>query len=224
MTSCLITDYAKAVSPWSALPSASFSQWVTSLTVLGLTPSVPALQGAVNACKARKLGQPGRTCVVVFVTDGEPTECDPNGQAAMTTLGAIAADSWANGIAVHGIAFPNMTSVGTQLLNYVAQQGGTVAPTTVYSAAQLTTLLQTIQGSTVSCSFAKPPGTVDTVSFAPTNGPAIALPRVPDASQCAGDAYYFDNNANPTQLLMCPATCQKLKADSSAKLNVKVCS
>jgi uncharacterized protein YegL len=224
VTSCLVTDYAKSPVPWSSLPSATFSQWVSSLVVLGLTPSVPALQGAVNACKARKLGQPGRTCVVIFATDGEPTDCDPIGQAAMTTLGAIAADAWANGIAVHGIAFPNMTTVGTQLLNYIAQQGGTVAPTTVSTAAQLTTLLQTIQGSTVSCAFAKPPGTIDTVTLSPTSGPVIALPRVMDASQCAGDAYYYDNNANPTQLLMCPATCQKLKADPAAKLNVKACS
>jgi hypothetical protein len=224
VTSCVPSDYSKSVVPWSALPSTAFSQWVSALVVLGLTPSVPALQGAVSACKTRKLSQPGRTCMVIFVTDGEPTECDPNGQAAMTTLGAIAADAWANGIAVHGIAFPNMTSVGTSLLNYIAQQGGTGAPTTVYSASQLTTLLQTIQGSAVSCTFAKPPGTLDTVQLTPTNGPAVILPRVLDASQCAGDAYYYDNNTTPTQIVMCPTTCQKLKADPSAKLDVKACS
>jgi hypothetical protein len=210
--------------PWGALPSASFSQWVNSLVVLGLTPSVPALQGAVNACKTRKLSQPGRTCMVIFVTDGEPTECDPNGQAAMTTLGAIAADAWSNGIPVHAVAFPNMTSVGTSLLNYIAQQGGTGTPTTVTSASQLTTLLQTIQGSSVSCSFTKPQGTLDAVQLLPTSAAPIALPRVLDATQCAGDAYYFDNNTAPTQIQLCPTTCQRVKLDPGAKLDVKVCS
>lgn len=220
--SCVPSDYATSVVPWSALPSPAFTSWVSGLVANNLTPTIPALQGAINACKTRLLSQPAHKCVVVFATDGEPTECDPNNNAKVE-LGAMSAAAYSAGIPIYAIGFPNLSAIGADILAYVAQQGGTGSPTTVQTGAQMNAALKSIQASVISCTFTKPAGTIAQVDYAPTSGPTLPLPQVLDSTQCAGDAWYFDNNATPTQILVCPATCNRFKTDPASKLDVKTC-
>lgn len=80
------------------------------------------------------------------------------------------------------------------------------------------------------CSFAMPnragagPVDPDTVGmrFTPSNGTPVDLQRVQDASQCSGNAWYFDDNSAPTRLLLCADTCSAVRADQGGKLEVVV--
>lgn len=79
----------------------------------------------------------------------------------------------------------------------------------------------------LACEFTMPTssqGTVDpnnvSMTFTPSNGMGVTLPRVNDASQCAGDEWYYDNNMNPTKLILCPNACTSVKADPAGKINI----
>ncbi|MEZ4226605.1 MAG: hypothetical protein R3B13_37000 [Polyangiaceae bacterium] len=90
-----------------------------------------------------------------------------------------------------------------------------------------------VQGSKVSCDYTVPdPGggqTLDpnkvNVDYLPGgNPPAQAIYRVDDLSKCKGGGsggWYFDNNAAPTKILLCPATCTAVQSDANAKIDVK---
>ncbi|MFW5741343.1 MAG: hypothetical protein ACOC1F_13365, partial [Myxococcota bacterium] len=69
---CDASAYATPAVPWAILPDPGLAGWIDGLSAEGYTPSVPALQGAVDACKARMAAEAGRKCAVVFVSDGEP--------------------------------------------------------------------------------------------------------------------------------------------------------
>ena len=53
---------------------------------------------------------------------------------------------------------------------------------------------------------------------------ATSLTQVTDPSKCASvqNAWYYDDNANPTKIIFCPATCTSAGADTSGKVEVAV--
>ena len=55
-------------------------------------------------------------------------------------------------------------------------------------------------------------------------GTKKTLTQVTDASKCASvaDAWYYDDNANPTKILFCPATCSTAGTDTEGKLEIAV--
>ena len=50
--------------------------------------------------------------------------------------------------------------------------------------------------------------------------PPVLIPKVSSSAQCSGDGWYYDNNTNPTQVNLCPATCTKVQADPKAKIDL----
>jgi hypothetical protein len=82
------------------------------------------------------------------------------------------------------------------------------------------------------CEFAFPkaqsgqadPSTV-VVNYTPGGGAvATALTQVTDQSKCGSvaNAWYYDDNANPTKILFCPSTCAGAGADTAGKLEIAV--
>ena len=230
--SCNAADYANPAVAWGQLPYPGFANWVNGLAATGYTPSVPALQGAVNACKARLQSVPNHKCVVVFVTDGNPEgNCPPTLAAAQTPLGNIAADSCANGIPVFSIGFPNLPTLGQNIINTIAQQGCTGQAFIIQSGSmgsQFTDQLKAIQQASLGCEFLMPQsdgGLVDPnqvrLTYTPGGGGAPQdIPRVDDASQCSGAGWYYDNNNAPSKLILCPDTCNTVKNDPTGEVNV----
>jgi hypothetical protein len=53
---------------------------------------------------------------------------------------------------------------------------------------------------------------------------ATALTQVTDQSKCGAvaNAWYYDDNANPTKIVFCPATCTSAGADTAGKVEVAV--
>lgn len=83
------------------------------------------------------------------------------------------------------------------------------------------------------CEFAFPKaqggGTSDpqkvVVNYTPGGGGAQkALTQVTDASKCGtiADAWYYDDNANPTKIVFCPTTCSGAGADTGGKIEIAV--
>src|SRR5664280_67859 len=79
---CSPSTYEQPAVPMDFLPNNAtpLVQAVTDERNLlgGLTPTVPALQGALQFAQKWQTANPSHATAVVFVTDGYPTECDPD--------------------------------------------------------------------------------------------------------------------------------------------------
>lgn len=63
------------------------------------------------------------------------------------------------------------------------------------------------------------------VTYTPGPGGAKkTLTQVTDATKCASvaDAWYYDDNANPTKILFCPTTCTSAGVDTEGKVEIAV--
>lgn len=231
---CASSAYGSPAVPWGVLPYPSFNAWVNGLTATGYTPSVPGLQGAVDACKARIAAQPTHKCVVVFVTDGNPEgNCPPTGSSAQTPLGNIAAGAFAAGIPVFAIGFPGLPALGQGIINHVASQGGTGSAFIISGGnigQQFTAQLQAIQSKTLGCEYLMPTttqGTIDPnkvqVDFVSGGGNPQTIGKVANAAACGpSGGWYYDNPANPKLIKLCPSTCTAVQSDPKGKVEINL--
>ncbi|MCP4606443.1 MAG: hypothetical protein GY847_39045 [Proteobacteria bacterium] len=227
---CLAATYSvpAVLGQWGVLPYPDFvNNWVKILSPSGNTPSVPALQGAVNACKTRITNQPDHKCVVVYVTDGAPTICLPDGVTHSSSndhddwddewvtmesvMGDIAGDSDSNGIPVFTIGFPNLLpSEAQDLIDEIASRGGTDTAFIIQAGnvgAQFTDRLLEIQKESVGCEFGMPSFSTDGVEtdeariiFEPSSGGTpVEYTKVADEAACGtGAGEFFYYNDNTT--------------------------
>ena len=192
------------------------------------TPTGPALQGAINHSKQWAMTHPGHNVVVVLATDGEPTGCTPSdipGIANVAAQGVNGSPSIKTFVIGVGPLLSN--------LNAIAAGGGTGQAFLVSDAnvvQQFQAALESIQQSVLGCEYAIPQpmaGTLDynkvNVQYTPGNGgaPQVIL-NVPDAAGCdpASGGWYYDSNASPTKIVLCPQTCGPIKADATGKLDI----
>jgi hypothetical protein len=227
---CMDATYSTPEVPIAALPG-NASAIVSSLTATvpgGQTPAKPALQGAVDYMTGWLLQNPTHAGVVVLATDGQPNDC----ASTVDNVASIAQ-------AAAGDTPPILTfviGVGTSLTNLdqIAAAGGTkkafIVDTTGNVTQQFIDALNAIRGGAIACEYLIPKpeaGTIDpgkvNVSYTPGDGsPAETFNYVKDEASCPanGDAWYYDNPANPTKVILCPATCDKVKQDSKAEVKV----
>jgi hypothetical protein len=192
------------------------------------TPTSAALQGAVDHAKTWQTAHPDHVVVAVLATDGDPTECDTD----LNNINAIAAGA-ANG---NPKIRTFVIGVGSSLsaLNGIAAAGGTqsafIVDTNQNTNQQFLAALNAIQGSALSCSYTVPVPTMGTpdygavnVQYTPGNGGSpVLIPNVSDKAHCPaqGDAWYYDNPAAPTQIILCDPSCNKIEADTMGKVDV----
>lgn len=60
------------------------------------------------------------------------------------------------------------------------------------------------------------------MTFTPTGGMPVDVPRVTDAASCNGPGWHYDDNVTPTKLLLCPDSCATVKADDGGKIDILV--
>ncbi len=228
--SCTASDYAGASVEIAPLPGVS-TMIVSSLNAHSPTTSTPtsaALQGAIDHAKAWSSGHAGDTVVVVFATDGDPSECDTN----LTNIDAIAAAGKAGTPKI----LTYVIGVGSSLsaLNGIAAAGGTNTAFLVDTGGnvnqQFLAAMTAIQHTALGCTYAIPLPTTGSpdygavnVNYTPGAGGAVeTIPNVPSAAACpaSGDAWYYDNPNAPTQIILCSATCTKVSADTSGEVDV----
>jgi hypothetical protein len=236
--SCTATDYSTPNVPIQLLPgvAAQITAAFNSKTPEGLTPSSAALQGAIDRAKAHALANPGHTVVAVLATDGLPTECDTN----MNNIAAIAAAAYAGTPSIKtfviGVFAQAEQAQATTNLNQISNAGGTgnafIINTSQNVAQQFLAALNQIRGSALPCQYAVPmpeSGTPDfgkvNVQFSRSNGTKSTIVYVSDVNGCDPNTggWYYDVNPSsgtPTKILLCPASCNAVKADSQGKIDV----
>ena len=193
------------------------------------TTTHPALEGAIDHASDWAVANPGHVVVVVLATDGDPTgDCNND-------LGAINALAAAGAAATPKIlTFVIGVGGSVNALNGIAAAGGTTDAFMIDTEPNVQQAfieaLNEIQGAALPCSYLIPPpppgeelnyGQVN-VSYTPGGGTAETIPKVMDAASCpaSGLAWYYDNNAAPTQILLCPATCDALSQDTEGSVEI----
>jgi hypothetical protein len=203
---------------------------VSNKALGGQTSTYPALQGALDHAESWQNTQNatnGRRTVVVLVTDGYPTECNPSGYGANDFYPAIdaAAAAYNNGDASGVRTYVVGVAMDPCDLNNLAAGGGTTQASIVDGAGaveQFANALVDITLATISCDIglpAPPAGMLvkeDSVKifFQPVVGTKTEVPYVASASNCGGPygGFYFDNALTPTKVYLCPCTCANLGA------------
>jgi hypothetical protein len=194
------------------------------------TPTGPALAGALAHMKQWAPSRPGRAPIVVLVTDGFPTECEPQQIADIAVLAKNAFETPTDKVRTFVVGF-NL-GAGKENLNQIAKAGGTdqaffinfdPANPTADIGQQFVKAMLSITASPLQCAFDIPTptdgSTIDInkvyVQFTPNLPPRLPepLPFLGQRGDCLlnrDTGFYFDNKQSPKQIMLCPATCAKL--------------
>jgi hypothetical protein len=240
---CTNDVYAKPAVPIAALPGNAKSL-MTSIDATmpeGRTPTAPALGGAIDEATTWSKANPGHRVIAVLATDGLPTECMPtdiSSVAGIASAGVAATPSIST--FVIGVFAPDDTD-SPKNLDTLASAGGTTKAFVVDTSGDVTkefqAALNAIRGSSlVSCDFQVPPstgsGSLDfgkvNLEVTKSNGQKEQLIYVDSDAACASaasDAWHYDvdpTKNTPQQIIVCPGACSKIKADSSAVVNLQI--
>ncbi|HXS19406.1 MAG TPA: vWA domain-containing protein [Polyangiaceae bacterium] len=194
-----------------------------------LTPTHPALEGALMYTKQWAIDHPDRPAVLVLATDGYPTVCDDTSISGLEDL----VEEYANPTDDSPAVPTFVLGVGeVSNLERVAAKGGTgraffVAdcPT---ATEDLLAALKRVANSPAACEFDLPEpdegGQIvncDKVNVIyQQNGADIteSIPHVDSLDDCGGGNgwYYSDDTCTPgeTQIHICPSSCGKLGGGS----------
>lgn len=228
--SCNSADYAKPDVEIATLPGVA-GALITSINKhgpTGGTPTSAALQGSVDHSKEWAMQHPDHVVINVLATDGDPGACDTD----QGHIDAIAAAG------VNGTPkiLTFVIGVGSMLtaLNGTAAAGGTgqafIVDTNQNVNQQFLEALNKIRGAALSCSYLIPTPTVGmpnfdsvNVQYTPGGGTKVVIPKVKDKASCptsGGDAWFYDDNAKPKQILLCNGTCTKVSTDIKGQIDI----
>lgn len=190
----------------------------------GLTPTLPALQGAHRYAQQYAVDNPERVVSVVLVTDGYPTQCTQ--VVSVSDLVDVAEEARTTAPYVRTFVI-GLAAAGN--LNSIARAGGTNGAYLVDegdTTASFRQALENITNSPVPCTFEipEPPSQNEVIDpervqvvYSPASGAAEEIPRLPSSAAC-GDAratnggWYYNDNANPTSIQVCACTCSRFGA------------
>jgi hypothetical protein len=214
------------------------------------TPTPAAIDGALAHAKTWAAAHPSHIVAVVLATDGQPNLCgnaqDRIGSVAQSAAAGLAGTPSIRTYVIGTIGGSSATGgQGCNLdpnppnkadLDRVAKGGGTGSAFIVDAAmgdasAQFLDALGKIRGAAVDpCQYVVPSTTTSgrqvnpqevNVTLTPSGGKTQELLQASDANSCpASGGWYYDDPSAPTKLLLCPATCNTVKADAKASVNI----
>ena len=225
---CNANDYAALDVPIDLLPgnAMAITTSIANHGPTGLTPTAPALQGAISAAQQRAAAFPDHTVAVVLASDGSPTECNPQIISDIANIAANAATGTPP-VLTFVIGIGNVVG-----LHQIAQAGNTgqaiIVSANSNAGQQFIDAMNQIQGSLLQCTFDVPQpdeGEVDynrvNVEFTPGGGMPQTFGQVPSASECGPDGgWYYDNPAAPSQIHLCDASCDLVTAVTDGSVRI----
>ena len=236
---CRPATYAAPAAPIDQLPGAKAAlvAVIAAAKPEGLTPTGPALQGAIEQAHSWAMAHPERQVVAVLATDGVPTLCDPVDIDKVAALAAAGRQlTPAVSTFVIGVFGPDDPDAPANL-NSVAQSGGTAKAFIVDTQGdvqqQFRAALNAIRASGLSCELAVPAAaagkTLDygkvNVSFDSGSGPKDLL-NWPDAAGCGAEGgWYYDvapADGAPQRIVACPATCTAFQKTDRGSVQIKL--
>jgi len=184
------------------------------------TPMYGALYGSLQWASLHQDMNSDRVVVLVFASDGDPTECNTNigaiAQVAATAFGY-------NGLRTYLVAIQGAT---VSNLDQIAAAGGTgQAIDVTTNVSLLQQALEDIRGEVLGCEFDIPQpvneefdATKVNVEYAPDDmQDGTPIPQVANAGDCGSMAgWYYDNPTTPTKVMLCPASCTDVQNNPSA--------
>ncbi len=196
-----------------------------------MTQTGAAIAGSLTYTQGRQVALAGTKGVaMLLVSDGDPTGCGtkPTGQSAGDMEAAIAAASAATAA---GIKLYVLNIGGTKAnLDQIAAAGGTVEAITIDNptdSTAISTALAAIRGQTLSCAFPvpKPANGLEpdydslNVTFTPPGG---AVEVIGQTTNCETNpnGWQYDDPTTPTNIVLCPAVCEKVLASVTGEINV----
>jgi len=231
-SSCEVPAYAKPAVIIQNLPGVApvIKSSLDNTSPTGGTPTSAALDGAITYTKQWMGMNPNAVGVVIFATDGEPSDCDTN----LQNIYAIAKKGYDEVPSVRTYVI----GVGAQLtaLNGIAAAGGTgqayLVDTNAGAQDQFLQAMNEIRGAALSCAYLIPAppanemidyGAIN-VQYTPEGGMPELIPQVSSLAGCPADgkAWYYDNQNPPKQILLCPATCDAISGDAKGQIDVLV--
>lgn len=207
----------------------------------GLTPSGPALEGAITHAREWAVMHPEYAVVTVFATDGLPTECGPvvGELPPIDQITTIASRALANEVPIQtfviGVFQPgDGTSINN--VNAIAQAGGTdealfIDPEGAVDE-QFVDALQNIRNGALACQLQLP--TTDEqldyfrVNLLFDNGPTVKqLSFVSDEAGCAQEpnGWHYDVDATvtrPSSIKVCPQVCDEFKTAPTTSSSIRL--
>lgn len=223
--SCNGSGYDTPDVPMAALPgnASAVTASLASHSPGGNTPTEGALNGLASFCDTYGQAHPTEKCIGLLVTDGEPNGCDES-TSALTSIAQNAASATPSTL----IFTMGMSGANFSLLDQIAAAGGTNASYDASAGANsFLSALEAIRGAALSCELLVPTptqGELDpnqvNVELTKGDGSKVSLGRVDDASKCVAGAWYYDDNTNPSKIILCPDTCTDVQADEDAAIKI----
>jgi len=223
-TRCSVEDYSTPAVPITSGPTRAteITNALASRVPSSLTPTGPALQGALEHAKLWAADHPDRQVVTVLATDGFPEGlCSPSD---IPDIAALARDGSAGNQPVRtfviGVfAGADLAEGRRQDLDEIARAGGSQAAIVINTAGDVTQdfldALNRIRDTSVSCDFQLTGGSLDfdqvNLEVVDSAGSAQLL-NVGDVSACGDEeGWYYQRDAagTPKQITVCPSTCQR---------------
>jgi von Willebrand factor type A domain-containing protein len=202
----------------------------------GLTPTGPALRGAVDQAAAYAEAHPEQSVVAVLATDGLPTECDPTEIRAVSSIAAVARRGPPPvRTFVIGVFLPGDTE-SKDNLRRIALAGGSndafFVDTSGDVSEQFLRALREVRNATLACEF-NVPQTGTALDFFRVNlefndgNDRQQLFYVNDEDSCdtIANGWHYDVDPSvgtPTSIQVCPGVCQRFQQTQQGDVRVQV--
>ncbi|WP_437562489.1 vWA domain-containing protein [Sorangium sp. So ce542] len=235
---CSARTYSAPDVEMTPLPSDAFAEAIDDVTPgpdddwrTG-TPTAFVVEGTMSFVQQQRRENPGKYALVL-VTDGYPQLCE--GSDSIEAVVEHVEEGRQDNIPTYviGVANPPDDNPGNvDNLAEIAAAGGTGEAFIIETgnpdatASSFRAAIDQIRGAAVSCTIAIPPApegrTFDKqrvrVTYASGQGEPKALAY--DQECASGDAWRYDNPANPTQIELCEGACNAVQSDPEAALGV----
>jgi hypothetical protein len=225
---CDVSFYKTLDVPIGALPDNAFAltNSMPASPTGPITPTYSALDGALRVATAYQDAHPTHKVSVVLATDGDPVGCEDVTISGIASLAESARNY--NGVQTYVIGVEGSTIAN---LDLIAEAGGTAEAYDITQDISLfSATMAEIRQAVLGCEFGLPPPppgeelVPDKVNFTYTAGGSdtpVTLPRADDLADCGDEpGWYYDDNVDPTKILVCPASCSTIQNDSLAEVDV----
>jgi hypothetical protein len=201
----------------------------------GSTPMTAAIESAMAALATRRKTLPDRKTVMVLATDGYPSCDDDTLDSVPTRLRQAFAGTPSVPTYVVGVFAPGDLTEAQMIFQRFATAGGTDTPVLLTVGddlgRQLLDALNAIRGKVVACDYGIPmpqntPLDLSKINVTATSqNQPMELGRVAGPDQCAGRAGWYYAAAPtgtnlPQRIVLCPASCTRLKDDPAAHVDL----
>ncbi len=207
----------------------------------GLTPTAPALRGAINHAREWAIAHPEQTVVTLLATDGLPTPCgeDDTEIAPIQQVIDIASEAVQSEVPVRTFVigvFQAGDGASINNVNAIAQAGGTGQAVLIEATGavedEFLDALRAIQSGTLACEFQVPASQTELdyfkVNLKFDDGTAERqLPYVGSLAGCTEEpnGWHYDVNPDvlqPRALQVCPTVCDQFKAATSGSIQLQL--